>query len=137
MRGTTKLDSLGTIDLSDVSIGNGQLEVHIPIENGTKQMQEIFDECTADYMKKHGNVKSYNELNYDVRVVFSRGGFVYGNRNNAEFNLLVIVWQKSDDITGKDTAEFYEEIAVDFNSADAKKIKRVIWESLGEALFNL
>jgi len=132
MKGTTKIDSLGTINLSDVSIGVGQLEVHIPIEDVSKQLDKTFDECTADYIKKHGNVKSCDELNYDVRVVFSCGGFVSGN-SDTEFNLFIIVWQKVDDMT----AEFYEQIPVTFDNEDTKKIKRVIWDSLGEALFNL
>ncbi len=132
MKGTTKIDSLGTINLSGVSIGDGQLEVHIPIEDVSKQLDKIFDECTADYMKKHGNVKSSDDLNYDVRVVFSCGGFVSGN-GDTEFNLFIIVWQKEDEMT----AEFYEQIPVTFDSEDTKKIKRVIWDSLGEALFNL
>lgn len=137
MKGTTKINNLGIINLSGVSLGDGQIEVHIPIENVSKQLDKIFDECTADYMKKHENVKSCDELNYDVRIVFACGGFVSGNRNNSEFNLFIIVWQKLDDETGEDTAEFYDEIPVAFNDEDSKKIKRIIWDCLGEALFNL
>lgn len=132
MIGTTKLDSLGTIDLSGVSIGDGQLEVHIPINDVSKQLEKIFDECTADYMKKHENVNSCDDLNYDVRVVFSCGGFALGN-SDSDFKLFVIVWQENDDMS----AEYYEEIQVTFNDEDAKKMKRVIWDGLGEALFNL
>ena len=137
MKGTAKIKTLGTINLSGVSVGHGQIEVHIPIENVSDQLDRVFDECTADYMKTYGDVESCSELNFDVRVVFSCGGFVFGNRNHAEFNLLIIVWQKSDDTTGRDTAKFYEEITVLFDSEDTKKIKRIIWDGLGEALFCL
>ena len=60
-----------------------------------------------------------------------------GEKNEAEFNLMLIVWQKSDDGTGEDTAEFYEDIPITFDEEDAKKIKKVIWDGLGKALFNL
>ncbi len=137
MKGSTKIKNLGTINLSGVSVGNGQIEVHIPVEDVSGQLDRILDECTSDYMSAYKDVKSASELNFDVRVVFSCGGFVFGNRNNAEFNLFIIVWQKSDDITGRDTAKFYEDVPVAFGTGDTKKIKRIIWDGLGEAMFNL
>lgn len=137
MRGTTKIKNLGIVNLDGVSIGNGQIEVHVPIADAAEQLDKVIDECTIRYMACHKNVKLNEELNFDVRVVFSCGGFRLSNKDEAEFNLLIIVWQKSDHETGKDTTEFYEEIPVSFNDSDSKRIKKIIWDGLGEALFNL
>lgn len=137
MKGTAKIKGLGTVNLSGVSIGNGQIEVHIPVEDVSGQLDRVLDECTSDYMKTYKDVRSGSELNFDVRVVFSYGSTAFENGNNAEFNLFIIVWQQSDDITGRDTAKFYEEIPVAFDSVDTNKIKRIIWDGLGKAVFNL
>lgn len=137
MKGTAKIKGLGTINLSGVSIGNGQIEVHIPVEDVSGRLDRVLDECTSDYMKTYKDVRSGSELNFDVRVVFSYGSTTFENGNNAEFNLFIIVWQQSDDITGRDTAKFYEEIPVAFDSVDTNKIKRIIWDGLGKAMFNL
>ncbi|MEY8433240.1 hypothetical protein AALC75_22525 [Lachnospiraceae bacterium 48-42] len=132
MMGTTKIENLGVINLSDVAVKNGQLEVHIPIEIISEEFDRILDECTADYMKKYRNVKSCNELNYDIRVVFSCGSWV-SDDNEIEFSLIVIVWQKVDDMT----AEFYEEIPVTLDGKSLDKIKRVIWDALGKMLLGI
>ena len=133
MKGTTKIKNLGTVNLSGVSVGDGQIEVHVPIDDVSEQLNKVFDECVADYIKKHSNVGSAGELFFDVRVVFYCGCFRYGNKDEAEFSLILIVWQKSDE----DTAEFYEDIPITFDAEDARKIKKVIWDGLGETLFNL
>lgn len=127
------IKNLGTIDLENVSIGEGQIEVSVPVDGIAEQLDKILDECTSDYMKKYSSVKSCQELYYDVRVVFSFGGFALGNKDEAEFTLLVIVWQSAND----DGAEYFTDIPVSFNEADSRKIKRMIWDALGKNLFNL
>ena len=128
MKGTTKIKNLGTVVLDRVSVDNGQIEVHVPIDDITEQLDGVIDKCIADFMGKHENVKSSDELVFDVRVVFSFGNF----KDNTEFSLFIIVWNESDD-----EAEFYEEIPVSFDEEDSKKIKKIIWDGLGESLFGL
>lgn len=128
MKGTTKIKNLGTVVLDSVSVDNGQIEVHVPIDDITEQLDGVIDKCMADFMGKHENVKSSDELVFDVRVVFSFGNF----KDNTEFSLFIIVWNESDD-----EAEFYEEIPVSFDEEDSKKIKKIIWDGLGESLFGL
>lgn len=137
MRRTTVIENLGTVNLEGVRIGSGQIEVHVPIDMASEQLDKVTDECVNNYMKQYQNVKSEEELNFDVRVVFSCGSFRNANKDEAEFNLLIIIWQKSDDETENDTTEFYEEIPVSFNSEDSKKIRKIIWDGIGEVLFNL
>ena len=128
MKGTTKIKNLGTVVLDSVSVDNGQIEVHVPIDDISEQLDGVIDKCIADFMGKHENVKSSDELVFDVRVVFSFGNF----KDNTEFSLFIIVWNESDD-----EAEFYEEIPVSFDEEDSKKIKKIIWDGLGESLFGL
>ena len=128
MKGTTKIKNLGTVVLDSVSVDNGQIEVHVPIDDITEQLDGVIDKCIADFMGKHENVKSSDELVFDVRVVFSFGNF----KDNTEFSLFIIVWNESDD-----EAEFYEEIPVSFDEEDSKKIKKIIRDGLGESLFGL
>lgn len=137
MKGTTKIKSLGMIDLDGVSIGDGHIEVHVPIKDVSKQLDKVFNDCTDNYMRKFKNVKSSDELYFDVRIIFSSGSFRNSVKDESEFTLTIIVWQKSDEKTGKDTPEFYDEIPVSFNERDTRKVKKIIWDGLGAMLLNL
>ena len=134
MTEATKINELGTIILDGVSIRDGQIEVHVPIDECSEQLESVLDDCTRRYMNEHNNVNSFEDLYFDISIVFTCGGFRNGRQDEAEFQLAVIVWQRSDDVTGKDTAEFYEEIPVSLSEEDSKKIRRIIWDKLGEML---
>lgn len=136
MNGTTKLKSLGIIELDGVSVNGGQIEVHIPISEVSEQLEKVLDECAKLYVQKYDKV-TVEDLNFDVRVVLSCGNFCRGDEKETEFDLFVVVWQQNDDETGKDTAEFYEEIPVLFSAEETRRIKKIVWDSLGEMLFNL
>ena len=38
MEGTTKFKSLGVVDLEGASIGDGQIEVHMPIDEASEEL---------------------------------------------------------------------------------------------------
>lgn len=135
MKGTEEIKSLGTVNLEGISMEEGRLEIHVPIDEVAKPLSRVFDRCTKDYIKKYGNVKSCKELNYDVRVILSCGSFQPDSEREAEFNLFIIVWQSSDDETGEDTAEFYEDIPVFFEIEDTEKLKKIVWYELGKVFF--
>lgn len=135
MNGTTKFKSLGVVELDGVCINGGQIEVHMPVDEVSEQLENVLDECVKSYIQKHTGVVM-EDLNFDVRVMLSCGNFCR-NGNEPEFNLFIVVWQKKDEETGKDTAEFFDEIPVSFSAEEAKRIKKIIWDSLGELLFNL
>ena len=61
MEGTTKFKSLGVVDLDGASIGDGQIEVHMPIDEAAEQLEKVLDKCTEDYLKEHKNVSQYTE----------------------------------------------------------------------------
>ena len=128
MNGTTKFKSLGVVDLEGASIGDGQIEVHMPVEEVSKQLKKVLDGCTEDYLKKRKNV-NVGDLNYDIRVVLACGNFCRDNGKGVEFSLLVTVWEDNG------YAEIYDEIPVSFTEEESKKVKKILWDKLGELLF--
>ncbi|MDR1772417.1 MAG: hypothetical protein LBS02_17555 [Hungatella sp.] len=132
MRGTTKIKDIGTVNLEGVSIGSGQIEVHVPLNVVKGQLDKILDNCLEDFSKHYTNVEE-SEINIDVNVVLSFGAFRESNIDEAEFTLLVYVWQDSNN----DNVKTYDEIPLTLNDEDSKKIKKIIWDGLGETLFNL
>ena len=130
MKSTTVIKNLGTIILKDVCLGDGQIEVHLPIDDVSDSLNKIMDDCKEDFKKKN-KLTSDEGIYFDVRVVFSCGNFVSDvEKRSGDFNLLVIVWNDSAD-------EFYEDIPVSFDIEDAKKIKKIVWDEIGKVLFNL
>lgn len=136
MKRTTNFKSLGVVELDGVCINGGQIEVHMPVDEVSEQLENVLDECVKSYTQKHTGVVM-EDLNFDVRVVLSCGNFCRNDGNEPEFNLFIVAWQKKDEETGKDTAEFFEKIPVSFSAEESKRIKKIIWDSLGELLFNL
>ncbi|WP_024348137.1 hypothetical protein [Lacrimispora indolis] len=132
MRGTTKIKDIGTVNLEGVCIENGQIEVHVPVKAVRGQLDKVLDGCLEDFSKHYPDVEE-SEINIDVNVVLSFGAFRESNIDKAEFTLLVYVWQDSND----DNVKTYDEIPLTLNDEDSKKIKKIIWDGLGEALFNL
>jgi len=132
MRGTTKIKDIGTVNLEGVSIGSGQIEVHVPLNVVKGQLDKILDNCLEDFSKHYTNVEE-SEINIDVNVVLSFGAFRESNIDEAEFTLLVYVWQDSNN----DNVKTYDEIPLTLNDEDSKRIKKIIWDGLGETLFNL
>lgn len=137
MKKTTKIKNLGMVNLVGTSIEDGRLEVHIPIDVTAQTLDRILDHCTKDYIRKYNNVESQEELNYDVRVACSCGGFKADSGEGMEFTLFIIVWQRSDAETEKDTAEFYGDIPVCFDEEDTEKMKSIVWDALSKTFFNL
>lgn len=130
MKATTVIKNLGTIILKDVSLGDGQIEVHLPIDDMSDSLEKILDDCMDDFMKKN-KLTSDDGINFDVRVVFSCGNFVSDDeKRSGDFKLLIIVWNDSRD-------EFYEDIPVSFDTEDSRKIKKIIWNEIGKVFFNL
>ncbi len=131
MKGTETIKNLGTIELNGVSVGDGRLEVHIPIKDMDNQLDATIDKCYEDFYQKHPEVKQENTF-YNLQVIFSCGGFRGSVKNEAEFLLMVIVWSDVDNVD-----EFYEEIPMELNEEDSKKLRKIVWDGLGEMLFGI
>lgn len=131
MVGTTKIGNFGEVNLKGVSLGDGQIEVHVPIDDASDKLESVVDNCIKDYMKKNKNVKSQEDILFDVRIVFSFGGF--STPSSSEFTILIIIWQESNE----ETAECYCDIPVNLDTEDITILKKIIWDSLGEAIFDM
>lgn len=120
------IEELGTVELDNVEVINGQIEIHMPLANVGTASDLIIDKCLQDFKNNHPDVSS-KEVCFDFRLVFSFGF------DNPEFTVEVIAWKESDE----EVVEFYEEIPIKPSSNATRKIKRIIWDKLGEELFNL
>ena len=67
------------------------------------------------------------DVYYEARLVFQFG------RSNPEFSLTVIVFDKDD----KGTDEIWDELEVTLSEDARKQFRKIAWDKLGEALFNL
>lgn len=129
-----EIKGFGTVELDDVCMTDGQIEVHIPVV-ATEELDKMLVKCVADYMVKHPNA-SEKELFFDVRVVFSFGSYTVSDVQESEFALSLIIWQDKDN--GKDDeVEFYEEIPLTLSEEASKELKKIIWDGIGKTLFEI
>lgn len=125
MKERTTFNNLGQVNLAGISVEDGRIELHLPIAETAEPLEKILDFCTGDYIKKHTDIDSYKELNYDVRMALSWGGSNVENEREIEISLFIIVWQSTDEKTGEDTAEFYGDMPVALDEEDTEKIKAI------------
>ena len=103
------IKEIGVINIEAVEVAEGCIEMRIPVEIVSQQLDNKLDKLIADFEKNHPDATKRN-IAYEARMVFSL------NRYNPEFTLMLII----------------------FVSEDAKKqFRKIAWEKFGEALFNL
>ena len=120
------IKEIGTINVEHLEVAEGQLEMRMPVEVISKQFGTTLDELFAEFKENHPNVTSENIV-YEARMVFSF------NRYNPEFSLMLIIF----DAENQDTAEFWDELEVTLSEDAKKQFRKIAWDKLGEALFNL
>lgn len=135
MAGITKAANHRAVNLSGMKTSDSQTEIHIPIDSLSGQFNSILVDCMDNYMAKHKNVTSTDDLCLDAQIIILCDGFC--SLTDFKYTLFVTVWQVSDESKGMDTAEYYEDIPVSFGSNEAKKIKQIIWNALGLAILNI
>lgn len=121
------IKNLGTISIDKLEIVGGTIEVFIPIEASSNELDVVLEKCKASYKKDHPEIEN---VSFNVNLVFSMG---YAN---PEFELQILVF---DDTTGE-TFEEYDSYCVgdiELSEDQKKQIKKVMWDKLGETLFNL
>lgn len=124
------IKDIGIIDLEHVTVGNGQMEVHIPLDEIGEKADMIIEKCFMQYKESYPDIDVKKDTFWDFRLMFSFG---YAN---PEFEIMVVVWQQSDE-EGSETAEIYDGFQVTLSKEDSNKIKKIIWDKLGETLFNI
>lgn len=110
---------IGLIDLSNVSVNSGQMEAHIPVVYAKGQVGQILEFCVEKYKEEYPTVNAETEIYMDLNITYSFGGYAC-----PEFEVYVLVWQKSDEELHADTCECYDfDLALESQEAnDLKKI---------------
>lgn len=126
MRKTT-IKNLGTINIEHLKVSNGQLEIFIPVEVISDELDKVLDRLTENFKESHPEVET---VSYNIRLVFTFG---YAN---PEFELLITLFNDSN----IDTFEEYDSVLIgdiELPEEQRNQIKKVMWNKLGETLFNL
>ena len=120
------IKEIGVINIEAVEVAEGCIEMRIPVEVVSPQLDNKLEKLIADFEKNHPDVAKKN-IAYEARMVFSL------NRYNPEFTLMLIIF----DAENQDTAEIWDELEVTLSEDAKKQFRKIAWEKLGEALFNL
>ena len=120
------IKEIGVINIDAIEVAEGCIEMRIPVEIVSQQLDNKLDKLFVDFEKSYPDVTEKN-IAYEARMVFSL------NRYNPEFTLMLIIF----DAENQDTAEIWDELEVTLSEDAKKQFKKIAWEKLGEALFNL
>lgn len=93
------IKNLGTISIDKLEIIGGTIEVFIPIEASSNELDAVLEKCKASYKKDHPEIEN---VSFNVNLVFSMG---YAN---PEFELQILVF--NDD--NGETVEEYDSYCV-------------------------
>lgn len=125
----TILKKFGTINIKQLDIISGQIEVLMPVEVVSNELYAVFAKCGAEYKKYHPEVIN---VGFDVNLIFTMG---YAN---PEFELQIVAFDKDDEDIEK--FEIYDSWFIgdiQLSEEQKRQIKKVIWNKLGETLLNL
>lgn len=120
------IKEIGTINVEGLEVAEGAIEMRMPVEVISEQLDTKLDEI-FDYYKKNNPQINQDSIFYEARLVFQFG------RSNPEFSLMLIVFDK--DYKGSD--EIWDELEVTLSEDAKKQFRKIAWDKLGEALFNL
>lgn len=120
------IKEIGTINVEGLEVAEGAIEMRMPVEVISEQLDTKLDEI-FDYYKKNNPQINQDNIFYEARLVFQFG------RSNPEFSLMLIVFDK--DYKGSD--EIWDELEVTLSEDAKKQFRKIAWDKLGEALFNL
>lgn len=123
---TQDIKEIGVINVEDIAVVEGTIEMRIPVEVISEQLDTTFDNIIESYKKNNPQIEQEN-IFYEVNLVFQ-----FGNAN-PEFSLTIIVF----DGDYKGNAEIWSELEITLSEDAKKQFRKIAWDKLGEALFNL
>lgn len=127
------VDTIGTVDMSDTSLDlSGQIVIHMAFNEIEEEADTIIDNCMAQYVKHYPGIDIEKDVYWDFEVVYTSG---LDNPEYSEFMAQMYVWQRSDDITGKDTCQCYDEFHLSLSDGAKAKVKQIIANKIIEMLF--
>ena len=118
------IKEIGTINIDRVEVAEGQIEMRIPVDVISEQMDTTLNTLIAKFRADNPKV---DQVYYEARLVFQFG------RLNPEFSLTLIIFDGTED--GAD--EIWDELEVTLSEDAKKQFRKIAWDKLGEALFNL
>lgn len=125
--------TLGTVDMKRVSMDlSGQITIFFPLEEIGETADEIIDNCMSMYEKKYPGVDTENDIYWGFSVLYTCG---LDDSEWSEYMAEVCIWQKSDNITGKDTGECYSDIHLSLSEEEQNKVKQIIVDKMADMLF--
>lgn len=120
------IKEIGTINIENLNVAEGTIEMRVPVEVISEQLDTTLDEIYECFYKNNPDVKKENVF-YEARLVFQFG------RSNPEFSLMLIVFDKDD--MGKD--EIWDELEVTLSEDAKKQFRKIAWNKLGDAILDL
>lgn len=120
----TTIKEIGTINIDKVEVAEGAIEMRLPVEVISEQMDATLDTLIEKFRADNPKV---DQVYYEARLVFQFG------RLNPEFSLTLIIFDGTED--GAD--EIWDELEVTLSEDAKKQFRKIAWDKLGEALFNL
>lgn len=121
------LRNLGTINIDKLEILGGQIEVFIPVEAVSDELDAVMTKCENSYRKNHPEVTN---VAFNVNLVFTMG---YAN---PEFELQIAVFDEDNGDTFEEFDSFFVG-DIELSEEQKKQIKKVMWDELGKTLLNL
>lgn len=121
------LRNLGTINIDKLEILGGQIEVFIPVEAVSDELDAVMTKCENRYRKDHPEVTN---VAFNVNLVFTMG---YAN---PEFELQIAVFDEDNGDTFEEFDSFFVG-DIELSEEQKKQIKKVMWDELGKTFLNL
>lgn len=116
------LRNLGTINIDKLEILGGQIEVFIPVEAVSDELDAVMTKCENSYRKNHPEVTN---VAFNVNLVFTMG---YAN---PEFELQIAVFDEDNGDTFEEFDSFFVG-DIELSEEQKKQIKKVMWDELGK-----
>lgn len=120
------IKEIGTINIENLNVAEGAIEMRIPVEVISEQMDSKLDEIYECFYKNNPQVNP-KDVYYEARLVFQFG------RANNDFSLMLIVF----DSNNMDNAEIWDELEVTLSEDVKKQFRKIAWDKLGEAILDL
>lgn len=128
-----KIDTIGTVDMGYTSLYlAGQITIHMELDGIEDAADTIIEDCMAQYRERYPGIDTEEDVYWDFGVVYTSG---LDNWEWPEYMAEIYIWQKSDDITGKDTSECYDGIHLTLSDEAKARVKQVIVDKMAEMFF--
>ena len=118
------INEIGTVNVENFEMAEGIIEMRMPIEVVSEEMEETLDKLFEYFKKDYPEVK---DPVYEARLVFHFG------HENPEFSMMIIVFDADD----TEKMAMWDELKVTLSDEARKYFRKVAWDKLGEALFSM